>query len=160
MCVRPSTDFVTKSSLPTDREPSNDSSPTETCVCVHCFPDLKALGQGHDRPPKAPLSFYPQAVLHRAQIQNGEPLWTEGNLYTSGPEVQDEAAVGWSSLVVPLGQLEWPTVTLTDRRRVSVSMLDCGFCHRKWFLKCLDSEAEYNGVQGTWHVPLCYTWCD
>ncbi|XP_030255104.1 tumor necrosis factor receptor superfamily member 13B [Sparus aurata] len=89
-----SDDFVTNSSLPTDREPSNDSSPTETCVCVHCFPDLKVLGQGHDRPPRAPLSLYPQAVLHRAQIQNGEPLWTEGNLYTSGPEVQEEAAVG------------------------------------------------------------------
>ncbi|XP_073345029.1 uncharacterized protein [Pagrus major] len=89
-----SNDFVTNTNLPTDHEPSNDSSPTETCVCVHCFPDLKALGQSHDRPPRAPLSFYPQAVHHRAQIQNGEPLWTDGNLYTSGPEVQDEAAVG------------------------------------------------------------------
>uniref|UniRef100_A0A8C4FG09 TACI cysteine-rich domain-containing protein n=1 Tax=Dicentrarchus labrax TaxID=13489 RepID=A0A8C4FG09_DICLA len=79
-------DFVTNSSCPTDREPSDDSSPTETCVCVHCFPDLKALGQGSDRPPTAPYSYYPQVVLHRAQTQNGGPLWTDENLYTSGPE--------------------------------------------------------------------------
>ncbi|XP_051274629.1 tumor necrosis factor receptor superfamily member 13B [Dicentrarchus labrax] len=84
-------DFVTNSSCPTDREPSDDSSPTETCVCVHCFPDLKALGQGSDRPPTAPYSYYPQVVLHRAQTQNGGPLWTDENLYTSGPEVQEEA---------------------------------------------------------------------
>lgn len=93
MCVCLSTDFVTKLSHPTAREASDDSSPTETCMCVHCFPDLKALGQGNDRPPRAPFSFYPQAVLHRAQVQKGEPVWTEGSLYTSGGQVQ-EAVVG------------------------------------------------------------------
>uniref|UniRef100_A0A4W6CUM1 TNFR-Cys domain-containing protein n=1 Tax=Lates calcarifer TaxID=8187 RepID=A0A4W6CUM1_LATCA len=61
-----SKDFVTSPSCPTDREPSEDTSPTETCVCVHCFPDLKALGQGNDRPPRAPFSFYQQAVLPTA----------------------------------------------------------------------------------------------
>ncbi|XP_044035303.1 tumor necrosis factor receptor superfamily member 13B [Siniperca chuatsi] len=89
-----STDFVTNSSRLTDREPSDDSSPTETCVCVHCFPDLKALGQGNDRLLRAPFSYYPQAVHHRAQIQKGGPLWTEENLHTSGLEVQEEVAVG------------------------------------------------------------------
>ncbi|XP_070783602.1 tumor necrosis factor receptor superfamily member 13B [Enoplosus armatus] len=89
-----STDFVTNSSRRNDSDPSDDSSPTETCVCVHCFPDLKALGQGNDRLPSAPFPFYPQAVLHRAQVQKGGPLWTEENLHTSGVEVQEEAAVG------------------------------------------------------------------
>lgn len=95
MCVCLSPDFVTNLSHPTDHEPSDDSSPTETCVCVHCFPDLKALGQGNDRPPKAPFSFYPQPVLHRAQIQKGGPHQTEGNFLTPGREVQEEAAVGY-----------------------------------------------------------------
>ncbi|KAM9336602.1 uncharacterized protein tnfrsf13b [Symphorus nematophorus] len=90
-------DFIPNSSHPTDREPSEDSSPTETCVCVHCFPDLKALGQGNERPPS---SIYPQTVLHIAQIENGGPLWTEGNLYTSGPEVHEDAVVGYDSLAI------------------------------------------------------------
>ncbi|XP_070847282.1 tumor necrosis factor receptor superfamily member 13B [Chaetodon trifascialis] len=89
-----STDFATTVSHPTDREASDDSSPTETCVCVHCFPDLKALGHGNDRPLRAPFPLYPQAALHRDQIQNGGPAWTKGNLDTSGQEVQEEAAVG------------------------------------------------------------------
>uniref|UniRef100_A0A3Q3RFR1 TNF receptor superfamily member 13B n=1 Tax=Mastacembelus armatus TaxID=205130 RepID=A0A3Q3RFR1_9TELE len=54
---------------PTDREPSDDSIPTETCVCVHCFPDLKALGQGNDRPLRAPFTFCQQAVPSRAHMQ-------------------------------------------------------------------------------------------
>ncbi|XP_070707302.1 tumor necrosis factor receptor superfamily member 13B [Pempheris klunzingeri] len=86
-----SKDFATNASRPADREPSDDSSPTETCVCVHCFPDLKALGQGNDRPLRAP---YSQAVHHGTLIQNGGPIWTEENLYTSEQGVQVEAAVG------------------------------------------------------------------
>ncbi|XP_068560662.1 uncharacterized protein [Cebidichthys violaceus] len=89
-----SKDLVANSNHTTDREPSYDSSPTETCVCVHCFPDLKAFGQGNDRPPRAPFSFYQQAVLHKSPIQKRGPLWSEENLYTSGLEVQEEAAVG------------------------------------------------------------------
>ncbi|XP_018559392.1 tumor necrosis factor receptor superfamily member 13B [Lates calcarifer] len=88
-----SKDFVTSPSCPTDREPSEDTSPTETCVCVHCFPDLKALGQGNDRPPRAPFSFYQQAVLPTAQIQKGGPLWTEESHHISALGVQEEAAV-------------------------------------------------------------------
>ncbi|XP_031699092.1 tumor necrosis factor receptor superfamily member 13B [Anarrhichthys ocellatus] len=88
-----SKDLVSNSNHTTDREPSYDSSPTETCVCVHCFPDLKALGQGNDRPLRAPFSFYQQAVLHKSPIQKRGPLWTEENLYTSGLEVQEEAEV-------------------------------------------------------------------
>lgn len=85
--------FPTNPNCPTTREPSDDSIPTETCVCVHCFPDLKALGQGWDRSPRAPYSYQP-AVLHRAQIQNGGRLWTAENLHTPGLQVQEEAAVG------------------------------------------------------------------
>lgn len=87
LCLFP--DFVTNSSRPAEREPSDDSSPTETCVCVHCFPDLKPAGQGNDGALRAPM-----AVPHRAQVQNGGPLWSGENLYTSGWEVQEEAAVG------------------------------------------------------------------
>uniref|UniRef100_A0A3B4YGK1 TNFR-Cys domain-containing protein n=1 Tax=Seriola lalandi dorsalis TaxID=1841481 RepID=A0A3B4YGK1_SERLL len=65
-----STDYVTHSR-------SNDSSPTETCVCIHCFPDLKPLAQGNDRLLRAP-------VLPRGQAQNGGPLWAEKSLHTSG----------------------------------------------------------------------------
>ncbi|XP_026206371.1 tumor necrosis factor receptor superfamily member 13B [Anabas testudineus] len=86
--------FVTSSSRPADREPSDDSSPTETCVCVHCFPDLKTLGQGNDSPLRAPFTFYQQAVLQKAQSQKETSLWTEDSLYSSGMEVHEEAAVG------------------------------------------------------------------
>ncbi|KAM9837399.1 uncharacterized protein tnfrsf13b [Aulostomus maculatus] len=78
-------------SRPTNREPSEDSSPTETCVCVHCFPDLTARGHSIDRPPKPPV--YQQAVLQQSQTQNGGPFWTEGTRHNSGPEVQ-ESVVG------------------------------------------------------------------
>ncbi|XP_040923183.1 tumor necrosis factor receptor superfamily member 13B [Toxotes jaculatrix] len=86
-------DVVTSSSCHTDREPSDDSSPTETCVCAHCFPDLKALGPGNDRPLRAPFSFYQQAVFPRAPIQKGGPLWPEESLHSCGVEVQEEAAI-------------------------------------------------------------------
>lgn len=88
MSVRLSPDCATNSSRSIDRESLDDSSPTETCVCVHCFPDLKALGQCSDKPQTAPFSLYQHTVLHKPQIQ------TEGNLLTSGQEVQEEAAVG------------------------------------------------------------------
>ncbi|XP_031151218.1 tumor necrosis factor receptor superfamily member 13B [Sander lucioperca] len=83
-----SKDYVTNLNRTRDHEPSYDSIPTETCVCVHCFPDLKALGQGNDRPLRAPFSFYQQPVLHRG------PVWAEENLHNSGLEVLEEAAVG------------------------------------------------------------------
>lgn len=85
---------------PTNREPSDDATPTETCVCVHCFPDLKALGQGNDKPLREPFSFYQQTVLHQAQIQNVDPLCTEENLHNSSSEVRAEAAVGWGQFAL------------------------------------------------------------
>ncbi|MEQ2295159.1 hypothetical protein AMECASPLE_011248 [Ameca splendens] len=87
-------DFLPSSSLPTYRKPSEDSFPTETCVCMHCFPDLRGLGQDSDRPQRAPYSFYQQGILHRAHIQNGGSLWTGDSLRASGPDVQQEAAMG------------------------------------------------------------------
>ncbi|XP_042363898.1 tumor necrosis factor receptor superfamily member 13B [Plectropomus leopardus] len=89
-----STDFVSNSYRPTDREPSYDSSPTETCVCVHCFPDLKGQSQSNDRPLTAPYSFSQQPILHKAQMQTGGPVWTEGNLYQSRLEVQEGPELG------------------------------------------------------------------
>ncbi|XP_029312295.1 tumor necrosis factor receptor superfamily member 13B [Cottoperca gobio] len=73
-------------------EPSYDSSPTETCVCVYCFPDLKALGHGNNKPLREPL--YQQPDLQRAQIEKRGPVWTVEDLYTSGLQVQEETAVG------------------------------------------------------------------
>ncbi|KAM7371179.1 hypothetical protein PAMP_010670 [Pampus punctatissimus] len=91
---RSSKDSLTNSSRLTDHMPSEDSNPTETCVCVHCFPDLTALAQGSDRPLRAPYSFYQQIDFQQAKIQNGGPVRTEESLHTSGLEVQQEAAVG------------------------------------------------------------------
>lgn len=87
-------DFATHSSRPTDREPSDDSSPTETCVCVHCFPDLKAISQSNDKPLRAAFTFYPHPVLHKVQIQKGGPNPMEGNSHNPGLEVQEGPTVG------------------------------------------------------------------
>ncbi|XP_041830198.1 tumor necrosis factor receptor superfamily member 13B [Melanotaenia boesemani] len=89
-----SKDFLTTSSNPTYRKPSDDSSPTETCVCVHCFPDLRVFGQDNQTPLKAPQLSYQQTVFHRAQVQKGGLVCNEGSLYSSGLKVQQEAAVG------------------------------------------------------------------
>ncbi|XP_060950629.1 tumor necrosis factor receptor superfamily member 13B [Limanda limanda] len=79
-----SKDFVKSSGCPPNREQSDDSIPTETCVCIHCFPDLKALGQSNDRPLGPPLSFNQQAGLPVAQTMEGRPLWTEQSLHGPG----------------------------------------------------------------------------
>uniref|UniRef100_A0A3P8TWW3 TNFR-Cys domain-containing protein n=1 Tax=Amphiprion percula TaxID=161767 RepID=A0A3P8TWW3_AMPPE len=89
-----SRDYPTSSSCPTNRDPSDDSSPTETCVCIHCFPDLKALGQCNNRPPRAPFTFNQEAALQRAQIQKGGPLWPEESLHIPGQMAQGGPAVG------------------------------------------------------------------
>lgn len=70
-CVHSFPDFAGKSRQPTSYDLSDDSSPTETCVCVHCFPDMKTLSQGHDRALRAPSSLYSYPVLHRAHVRNG-----------------------------------------------------------------------------------------
>uniref|UniRef100_A0A3B5K825 TNFR-Cys domain-containing protein n=1 Tax=Takifugu rubripes TaxID=31033 RepID=A0A3B5K825_TAKRU len=77
---------------PTSYDQSDDSSPTETCVCVHCFPDLKALSHGHDMSLRAPFSLYP--VFQRAQVKNGGPLQTEVNIPTSEAVLQQASVVG------------------------------------------------------------------
>ncbi|XP_071386164.1 tumor necrosis factor receptor superfamily member 13B [Centroberyx affinis] len=69
--------FQTDSNIFHPTEPAGDSSPTETCVCVHCFPDLRAPDQGEERLLGPPFSFYQQAVLQRAKPQEGQPLWTQ-----------------------------------------------------------------------------------
>ncbi|XP_019962435.2 tumor necrosis factor receptor superfamily member 13B [Paralichthys olivaceus] len=76
-----SKDLVTSSSCPPNRMQSDDSIPTETCVCIHCFPDLKALGQSNDRPP---LPINQQAVLPGVQTMEGRPLFTEQSLHSPG----------------------------------------------------------------------------
>uniref|UniRef100_A0A673APR6 TNFR-Cys domain-containing protein n=1 Tax=Sphaeramia orbicularis TaxID=375764 RepID=A0A673APR6_9TELE len=66
------------SSRPPEHEPLDDSSPTETCVCVHCFPDLKALSQGHDPTLRTPLPINHQArtgnTLARTTSTNSQQL--------------------------------------------------------------------------------------
>uniref|UniRef100_UPI003AAC5141 tumor necrosis factor receptor superfamily member 13B n=1 Tax=Centroberyx gerrardi TaxID=166262 RepID=UPI003AAC5141 len=69
--------FLTDSNICHPTEPAGNSCPTETCVCVHCFPDLRAPNQGDERLLGPPFSFYQQAVLQRAKPQEGEPLWTQ-----------------------------------------------------------------------------------
>ncbi|XP_024913803.1 tumor necrosis factor receptor superfamily member 13B isoform X2 [Cynoglossus semilaevis] len=71
--IQTSRDTAAASDLYADSEPLSESSPTETCVCVHCFPDLKALGQGHDRPPRTQSSLY----------EKNKPLWRNESLHTS-----------------------------------------------------------------------------
>ncbi|XP_035001393.1 tumor necrosis factor receptor superfamily member 13B isoform X1 [Hippoglossus stenolepis] len=79
-----SKNFVTSPGCPPNREQSDDSIPTETCVCVHCFPDLKALGQSNDKPLGPPFSFNQQAGFPVAQTMNGRPLWTEQSHHEPG----------------------------------------------------------------------------
>ncbi|XP_007560682.1 tumor necrosis factor receptor superfamily member 13B [Poecilia formosa] len=82
-------DCPSSSTYPLYRESSEDSYPTETCVCVHCFPDLRGLSQDSNRQQRPSYSFYQQGILHRAHIQNGGSMWTGGSL-----SAQQEAAVG------------------------------------------------------------------
>ncbi|XP_058477435.1 tumor necrosis factor receptor superfamily member 13B [Solea solea] len=75
-----SKDCLTTSRHPTEQRAALDkSSPTETCVCVHCFPDLR----DNDRPPKVSSALHQPAALPQA-IQDDRPLWTDGGLHTSG----------------------------------------------------------------------------
>lgn len=87
-------DILTSPSCPVNLEPSDDSLPTETCVCVHCFPDMNMRGPAHSRTLRDPPVLYQQAVLQRAQTQNGGACWTEQSFQTYDMKVQEEAAVG------------------------------------------------------------------
>uniref|UniRef100_A0A3Q4H949 Tumor necrosis factor receptor superfamily member 13B-like n=1 Tax=Neolamprologus brichardi TaxID=32507 RepID=A0A3Q4H949_NEOBR len=58
-------DILTSPSCPVNLEPSDDSLPTETCVCVHCFPDMNVRGPAHSRTLRDPPVLYQQAVLQR-----------------------------------------------------------------------------------------------
>ncbi|KAM8887775.1 uncharacterized protein ACB058_009937 [Synchiropus picturatus] len=63
-----------------------DPCPTETCVCVHCFPELSAPAH---RP-----NFH-QPALQQPVDQQG-PLWTQQRMRTeSAREEQEEAAGAW-----------------------------------------------------------------
>ncbi|XP_015239120.1 PREDICTED: tumor necrosis factor receptor superfamily member 13B [Cyprinodon variegatus] len=83
-------DFQPSSNHLIYREPSEDSYPTETCVCVHCFPDLRGLGQDNNGLQKAPHSYH-QGILHKAHIQNRGSLWPKGSQCNSALQ---KAAVG------------------------------------------------------------------
>ncbi|XP_033988986.1 tumor necrosis factor receptor superfamily member 13B isoform X2 [Trematomus bernacchii] len=64
-----------------------DSCPTETCVCVHCFPDLKTFGNQR--------SSFSVPQQQRAQTLKPGPVWINQNQNLSGVQQQQEAAVGW-----------------------------------------------------------------
>ncbi|XP_061612394.1 tumor necrosis factor receptor superfamily member 13B isoform X1 [Phyllopteryx taeniolatus] len=63
-----SADFMLHASRAT--EPSDESSPTETCVCVHCYPDLATMGGNNEGPSRAPMNYDHKAVLHHARMRN------------------------------------------------------------------------------------------
>ncbi|KAM6896900.1 uncharacterized protein tnfrsf13b [Xenentodon cancila] len=89
-----SNDLPTSTQYPTYPEPSDDSSPTENCACVHCFPDLSTFGQDDGRPPRAQYSLYQQGVVQRPHIETGRSICVAGSLQGSGMEAQEEAAMG------------------------------------------------------------------
>ncbi|XP_075889972.1 uncharacterized protein tnfrsf13b isoform X2 [Nelusetta ayraudi] len=62
-------------SYPTEQEPSDDSIPTETCVCVHCFPDLKSVVHSGERP----YVLYPNLLTYKTPAQNDTAHQTEVN---------------------------------------------------------------------------------
>ncbi|XP_077406675.1 tumor necrosis factor receptor superfamily member 13B [Vanacampus margaritifer] len=75
-------------------EPSDESSPTETCVCVHCYPDPTTVGGNNKAPSRAPGTYDQQAVLHHALMLNQCPLWAQNASHTSTLEEYDESMVG------------------------------------------------------------------
>ncbi|KAL3051068.1 hypothetical protein OYC64_001361 [Pagothenia borchgrevinki] len=88
---RSSKDFPTYSNQSTD-DTTYDSCPTETCVCVHCFPDLKTLGNQR--------SSFSVPQQQRAQTLKPGPVWINQNYNLSGvQQQQQEAAVGWDEKV-------------------------------------------------------------
>ncbi|XP_077360059.1 uncharacterized protein tnfrsf13b [Festucalex cinctus] len=75
-------------------EPPDESSPTETCVCVHCYPDPTSVGGNNKALSRAPVTYDQQAVLHHALMLNQCPLWAQNASHTSTLEAHDESMVG------------------------------------------------------------------
>ncbi|XP_061564625.1 tumor necrosis factor receptor superfamily member 13B [Cololabis saira] len=92
--AKSSKDVPTSLRYPTYREPSDDSSPTENCTCVHCFPDLRAFGQDSGRPPRAQYSLYQEGVPQRPHVQDGGSICVAGSLLGSGIGALKEATMG------------------------------------------------------------------
>lgn len=80
------TETAVSYSCATEQEPSDDSIPTETCVCIHCFPDLKSVGHSGERP----YVLYPNLVAYKPPAQNGTAHQTEVNFAAN---IQEHAAV-------------------------------------------------------------------
>uniref|UniRef100_A0A3B3TIF9 TACI cysteine-rich domain-containing protein n=1 Tax=Poecilia latipinna TaxID=48699 RepID=A0A3B3TIF9_9TELE len=57
------------STYPLYRESSEDSYPTETCVCVHCFPDLRGLSQDN-----LTVQLSQSSVTPRKRAEDGESM--------------------------------------------------------------------------------------
>ncbi|XP_034049410.1 tumor necrosis factor receptor superfamily member 13B-like [Thalassophryne amazonica] len=71
----------------------DDTNPTETCACVHCFPDLKGSSQNHSWPHRDLFSSYNEDVLQRAQVQSQSPIKTQEGTSMSVLEVQQDVRV-------------------------------------------------------------------
>ncbi|KAM4623504.1 uncharacterized protein tnfrsf13b isoform 2-T2 [Polymixia lowei] len=56
---------------PTDPQPASESSPTETCECAHCFPDIRVPSWGEERSQRPPFSICQESV------HNGKPLLSQ-----------------------------------------------------------------------------------
>ncbi|XP_061822126.1 tumor necrosis factor receptor superfamily member 13B isoform X1 [Nerophis lumbriciformis] len=68
---------------------ADGTRPTETSVCVHCFPDFTAVDD--ERLHRDPLTH---DVLNHTRIQHQRPLWTADRSHTPTLEVQGGAMVG------------------------------------------------------------------
>nr|XP_057917858.1 tumor necrosis factor receptor superfamily member 13B [Doryrhamphus excisus] len=83
------TDCVAHPSRATD-----ESIPTETSVCVHCFPDFAAVASDNKRPHGSPLTHYQQDVLNHIRMQHQCPPPTQGKPDTPTLEVYEGSMVG------------------------------------------------------------------
>ncbi|XP_054623587.1 tumor necrosis factor receptor superfamily member 13B isoform X2 [Dunckerocampus dactyliophorus] len=73
---------------------ADESIPTETSVCVHCFPDFTAVGSDNKKPHRAPLMHYQQDVLNHARMQHQCPPRAQGRSHTPTLEVHEGLMVG------------------------------------------------------------------
>ncbi|KAJ0060289.1 hypothetical protein NL108_007793 [Boleophthalmus pectinirostris] len=74
-------------------DPSDCSIPTENCVCVHCFPDLKSMDQD------CPIIVARSNQETAPEVQHAGDEWAGRDIYTSGSNLLHVGAVGWSDCI-------------------------------------------------------------
>ncbi|XP_072312885.1 uncharacterized protein [Eucyclogobius newberryi] len=68
--------------------PGDSSTPTENCVCVHCFPDPSSLAS--DNPIRESWS---NQEVEQQRVQYGEAGWTHRAIYSSESNAANEGPV-------------------------------------------------------------------